>query len=261
MKPFDYEKKIWGGQRIKPSLFYVQGLKLRYALKDLSDVKGRVLDVGCGAGNISKVIKQQRPDLEVFGVDISRRATEAAEEDPQGVRFEIGSVKNLPFEDRSFEAVLVFDLLEHLEEPRQALAEIRRVLKPGGLFILFAPLEGRILTLYWLLEKFGWRGKEKHCGHVQKFTYEILKNLLKKENFSISKKRFSFHCLGQILDICFDIFLAERLAVGLEEHLERKGNQILRFGKNVLVFLANLESVLLRWLPGGGVQVTCLKQD
>src|SRR4029077_20857417 len=64
---FDYEAKSWGAAAVRPKPWYMNGLKLRYLLDDLSNIHGRVLDVGCGGGSVAKAVKRERPDLEVFG--------------------------------------------------------------------------------------------------------------------------------------------------------------------------------------------------
>jgi len=73
----------------------------------------------------------------VIGIDINERYIVeaqklAAQEKVTNVRFTIGSVYALGFPDRTFDAVLAHAVLEHLTEPVQALQQLRRVLKPGG---------------------------------------------------------------------------------------------------------------------------------
>lgn len=256
----NYQTKTWGASPVFLSPKYLQYLKLKYALEDLKEVSGKVLDVGCGGGNMAKAIKFYRPNFQVFASDINPGAIKKAEKRKGEVNFLVADACDLPFEKETFVAVTMFDLLEHIKEPEKAVTEAFRVLKPGGVFILFVPLEGQPLTLYWLMSLLGWGGKEKHTGHLQKFNLDSLKKIIEKEGFGISKTRFSFHCLGQLLDIAFDLFLAERLETGLEEYLEKKGNIFWKFGKNVLVTLANLESQILSRVPAGGVQLTCLKK-
>src|SRR5438128_12513225 len=82
---FDYEAKRWGAAPLRPKPWFMNGLKLRYLLEDLAPVRGRVLDVGCGAGSVAKAVKRERPDLEVFGCDASRSAIAAAGASPAGV--------------------------------------------------------------------------------------------------------------------------------------------------------------------------------
>ena len=126
MDSFDYESKLWGGHEVKISPTYLGALRLRYCLEDLKNLKGKILEVGCGAGGMVKGIKTYRPDLEAYGCDISHQAIRTAERDPQGVTFREGNAYDLPFEDKSFSAVVMFDLLEHLDKPDRAIAEAAR---------------------------------------------------------------------------------------------------------------------------------------
>jgi hypothetical protein len=74
------------------------------------------------------------------------------------------------------------------------------------------------------------------------------------------KKRYSFHFLGQVLDLLYDLYFAGKITSGFEQFLEEANKPFLMMLKNGLVSLANLESLLLPWLPGGGVQLTCQKE-
>ena len=87
MEDSDNKEKIWGGSRIRINPFDLNALKLKYVLEDLKDVEGKVLDVGCGAGGMTKAIKYYRPDLKLVGVDISKKAVNEAKKDAQGVEF------------------------------------------------------------------------------------------------------------------------------------------------------------------------------
>ena len=98
----------------------------------------RVLDCGCGPGAVTIGLAKAVEPGEVVGVDIEARQIEAAralaaQRGVENVRFETGSVYGLPFPDRAFDAVYAQSLLVHLAEPIEALKELRRVLKPGGL--------------------------------------------------------------------------------------------------------------------------------
>src|SRR5207237_1798657 len=97
---------------------------------------------------------------------ISRSALAAAGRDPQGVEFRRSSAERLPFGDAELDAVTMFDVLEHVADPERVLAEVRRVLRPGGLFHLVLPLEAQPWTLYGLMTTPGWRAKVNHRAHV-----------------------------------------------------------------------------------------------
>jgi ubiquinone/menaquinone biosynthesis C-methylase UbiE len=92
---------------------------------------GRVLDLGCG----------EQPYREVYGahaervvaVDISRRGSESTD------AFVRGSAVAIPFADSSFDFVLCSEVLEHVPDPRRAIGEIARVLRPGGRLVLTVP--------------------------------------------------------------------------------------------------------------------------
>jgi ubiquinone/menaquinone biosynthesis C-methylase UbiE len=98
----------------------------------------RVLDVGCGPGSITLGLAEAVAPGEVVGVDFqaSQVAQAQALSAARGVmntRFEVADVYRLSFPDGSFDAVFAHAVLMHLREPVQALAEMRRVLRPGGI--------------------------------------------------------------------------------------------------------------------------------
>ena len=99
----------------------------------------RVLDAGCGAGSGSAELAA-RARL-VVGIDVSADAIDFARENyPLGnLRFERGSCSSLPHPEASFDLVVAFEVIEHLENWRELLAEARRVLAPGGRFIVSTP--------------------------------------------------------------------------------------------------------------------------
>ncbi len=97
----------------------------------------RVLDVGCGSGSMSRLIARSFPGAEVVGVDVRQQyldfaTARAAAEGIKNLTFRHGDVFALPFADASFDVVWAKYLLQWLKEPKSALAELKRVTKPGG---------------------------------------------------------------------------------------------------------------------------------
>jgi len=95
-----------------------------------------VLDIGCGPGSITLDLAARVASID--GVDGAPEAIRRAEDDGarRGVgnaRFRIANVYSLPFDGGSFDVVYGHQLLQHLADPVAALAEARRVLKPGGI--------------------------------------------------------------------------------------------------------------------------------
>jgi SAM-dependent methyltransferase len=111
--------------------------------------RGNLLEVGSGPGRLAARLAQEAPGVTLTGVDISdamveraaRRAARAGLS--ERVRFEVGDVAALPFADEEFDGVVSTLSLHHWSDPASGLAEIHRVLKPGG--------EARIYDLaHWL---------------------------------------------------------------------------------------------------------------
>lgn len=96
----------------------------------------RLLDVGCGPGTITLDLASRVAPGEVVGIDSSEdvvaEARRAAEDAGSGVRFEVGDIYGLDFEDDAFDVVHAHQVLQHLTDPVAALRELRRVLRPGG---------------------------------------------------------------------------------------------------------------------------------
>ncbi|MEX2228937.1 MAG: methyltransferase domain-containing protein [Dehalococcoidia bacterium] len=98
----------------------------------------RLLDVGCGPGTITVGLAAAVAPGEVVGIDVvdevlTQARAHAAGAARANVRFEQASVYALPYEDATFDAAHAHQVLQHLSRPADALREIRRVLRPGGI--------------------------------------------------------------------------------------------------------------------------------
>ena len=88
----------------------------------------RVLEVGCGPGEAAEQIAAS--GVEVEAIDISERMVELARE--RGVDARVGDVQELPFKDESFDAAFAGWMLYHVPDVERGIAELARVLRPGG---------------------------------------------------------------------------------------------------------------------------------
>lgn len=98
----------------------------------------RLLDVGCGPGTLTIGLAARVAPGEVIGVDRSAAVLDlardqAARAGATNVSFTAGDAYALPFEDGSVDVAHAHQLLQHLQDPVAALAELRRVVRPGGL--------------------------------------------------------------------------------------------------------------------------------
>lgn len=111
-----------------------------------------VLDCGCGPGSITAGLAAVVAPAQVVGIDLDAKSIESAQASAEehripNVQFKIGSVYELPFPDDSFHAVFSNGVLQHLQSPAVALAEIYRVLRPGGVAGIRSPdFEGHLLA-------------------------------------------------------------------------------------------------------------------
>ena len=102
-----------------------------FLLTYLPQMNGNILNIGSGSRTHRDLLVS-----EAFFVAVDIKAY--SDTDIQA------SVYQLPFPDETFSAVIATELLEHLKEPRQAISEIHRVLKPGGVLLLTVPFLFRV---------------------------------------------------------------------------------------------------------------------
>jgi ubiquinone/menaquinone biosynthesis C-methylase UbiE len=117
-------------------------------LNKLEDFRfNRILDVGCGTGNLLSYISSEN-EVDIAGVDISPNMLEIARNKLGEVAdLREGDSENLPFEDESFNMVICNDSFHHYPKPEKVLTEIRRVLEPGGNILISDPYGAFLVRL------------------------------------------------------------------------------------------------------------------
>jgi SAM-dependent methyltransferase len=97
----------------------------------------RVLEVGCGTGNVLRVLRQACPDGQVVGMELWFDGLRFAQQRSPGPLVQ-GDVRNCPF-GKPFELIGMFDVLEHIPEELETLYALRHALAPGGRLMLTVP--------------------------------------------------------------------------------------------------------------------------
>jgi SAM-dependent methyltransferase len=102
----------------------------------LNRPNARVLDIGCGRGLLLREF--QRRGCDVLGTEFSDDACRFAR-DVLKIPVKVGLIHDLNFPDNCFDVVVMWHVLEHVSDPRPTLAEVSRILRPGGIFLVGVP--------------------------------------------------------------------------------------------------------------------------
>lgn len=152
--------------------------RLGFALRD-GPRGGRALDVGCAAGFCLQALREL--GFEVHGVEVSPTIARHAQEHLGFDTVHVGTLETSPHPDGSFDLITMWDVVEHVVDPRRLLTKARQLLKPGGVLVLetqnidsaFARLLGPRWHHY------------KHAEHIYHFTPATVTALLEGEGFSV----------------------------------------------------------------------------
>ena len=198
------EDKVYDGQPMSPRLYY-GGI-----------VGKRVLDVGCGSGNLGAVL--QRQGNECYGVTLSQsEAALAKDKLTQIIVGDVETLQALPFPERFFDVVIFADILEHLKNPIHVLKLVKHYLKPQGLVIASIPNVAHVSIRFNLF-----RGRFDYTStgildntHLRFYTQETAKTLLASSGYLIREMKVAhswrFPGLLRLFSFC-EWEIQERLA-------------------------------------------------
>ena len=149
--------------------------RCRYVTK--RKAQGKLLDIGCAAGSFLLAMQRQG-NWQVQGVEITPAVAQMARE-RHGLDVFTGTLEEAHFADASFDAVTMWDVLEHLHDPLAGLQEIHRILKPDGVLVIRVPN-----LASWDAKLFGaaWAGLDAP-RHLYVFTPQTLSDMLAKAGF------------------------------------------------------------------------------
>ena len=216
MKPCDRENMLYSkGHRCN---FAEEEVVLLNLLAKYSDKSSRVLDVGCGSGDIA--LKIQNMGYHVSGVDFSSVAIDIALK--SGLQCQVADIDGgLPFGNNAFDVVWLGDVIEHVFDPIFVLKEVHRVLVNGGTLLATVPYDiyfgVRVRTLFGISYQEGnyrERGQQKHHTF---FSKRLMDFMLQEASFyvqeSFLKLRFPFS----------------------QKYFIRKGLRFLLFGNTMII--------------------------
>jgi SAM-dependent methyltransferase len=194
----------WGAAAIDLDERSLPSLKARFLI-DEAPRTGTLCEIGSGDGKLLHTLHRDRPGLELHGCDI-RQPTRA----PEGYAFKLVEGTRLPYADGAFDAVVIFDVLEHVPDPEATLDEACRIVKPGGKLIAFVPVEGEVVSFYRLYRAvLGDDTFAEAKEHIQAFKHSQLRDMLDRR-FKATSSRYAYHLLGHFMDASF--FAATRMS-------------------------------------------------
>jgi SAM-dependent methyltransferase len=200
----------------------------------LDPARTRLLDVGCGTGGASLVLSRYG---RAVALDRAAESFRLAPDRPYAHRVISGADGPLPFGDGTFDVVCALDILEHLDDDRAALAELVRVMRPGGHLVVFVPAFSIL-----------WGYNDEFSQHRRRYTRRQLDELVRGAGLAV-------HDSGYFNMLLFLPTLAARLlqralpsATRGMEHEPKRGplNELLR-----RLFRCELPALAVGGLPLG----------
>lgn len=134
---------------------------VQYLLDVFSPTSGTVLDVGCGIGEVARIMKDLRNDLDFILLNISQAQLDMC----PPFRKLCASVENIPLPDDAVDAVMACYVLGHVDKDA-AMAEMRRVLRPGGVLFIADMTGGDMPDLNYVAHDYGGFTPDSMTLHV-----------------------------------------------------------------------------------------------
>jgi 2-polyprenyl-3-methyl-5-hydroxy-6-metoxy-1,4-benzoquinol methylase len=146
--------------------------------------RGRLLDIGCSAGFFLKVARDHK--WETYGLEISQ-GTAALAEERYGLQVTVGSLQEETFDPGYFDVVTMWDVLEHVDDPKKTLTLVNRILKDDGIVAISTPnIDGLFPKLSYKVANFinYWPHPEPP-RHLFQFSRKTLGQVLKLTGFKL----------------------------------------------------------------------------
>lgn len=167
----------------------------------IKGVNGNLLDIGCGEGH--STVSLVGGKRKVIGLDISSSLLYILKKKCSSIMLVAGDAEHIPFKEKSFDVIVMAEVLEHLLNPSDALKECKRLLRKGGVLVITTPTAAGTLPtinpLIWLDQIIGiWHRRIigaaptviKHVSgkliYHTNFTYKELERLVRDAGFNIT---------------------------------------------------------------------------
>lgn len=188
--PFYLANKLAADPKVEPMPTFARGLR---QLRELR-TPGRLLDIGCSYGAF--MVLAQGEGWDTSGVELSKEPAKFAREERRLDVFN-GTVEQAGYPEGYFDAVTLWDVIEHLDNPVSTMAEIHRIMAPGGILLVFTINQESLLTtvghILYKLSLNRWKhlmGLFYDIHHNFFFSPHTITRLLERSGFKVEEIRF-----------------------------------------------------------------------
>jgi len=188
--PFYLANKMAVDPKVEPMPTFARGLTRLSKLR----TPGRLLDVGCSYGAF--MVLAQTAGWKTLGVELSESVAKFARKE-RGLDVFTGTVEQAAYPEGYFDAVTLWDVIEHLDDPVSTMAEIHRIMAPGGILIVFTLNQESLLTT---VGQMLYKLSLNRWTHLMELFYDIhhnfffsprtLTGLLKRSEFEVADVQF-----------------------------------------------------------------------
>lgn len=167
------------------------GLKIRSVKGIIKDYKfNNCLDIGCASGYMLSQIAQVYPHAQYHGIDVYDEAIDFAKKNYPDINFQVAFAERLPFKENTFDLIIFYETIEHVENPFLSLKESKRILKKDGKLILAMDSGNWLFKSVWMIWENTY-GKVWQGAHLNPFHHNSLEKFIKKAGLKIKKKFFT----------------------------------------------------------------------
>lgn len=172
-------QKTWHTNKLKNVLEMIKMANPRPA---------KILDVGCASGWFLSEVSGNFPKADCHGVDLYKEAVSYGSKRYKKLKLRQSDAHKLPYGDNLFDTIICCEVLEHVENPKQVLIEIGRVITPDGFLVVEIDSGNFLFKLVW----YWWTSLRKGVwvdAHVHSFNIQRLNKLFKESGFTLVKEK------------------------------------------------------------------------
>jgi SAM-dependent methyltransferase len=207
-----------------------------WAFERYADGCRSFLEIGCGTGSVLAALARAHPGVAVWGSEAYLEGLQFARTRVDSARLMQMDARCVPFADE-FDAIGMFDVIEHIEEDQAVLSQVSRALRPGGILLITVPQH-----------RFLWSPADEHAGHARRYARAELVRKVEQAQFRVLR------CTS-FVSLLFPLLLVSRFRRRSREYDSHAEYRVPRVVNGLLEIALSAERTAIRLgatLPFGG---------